>query len=234
MSKRLVWMLTLFVAAAPLCASGAAAQTKVGAEVASLIERLGDGDEEKAMRAAHALAGMGPRVIPALAESLKRRRGCQFQFVASGVIYAIDKDEAAANPVLADVASGRCEGSSENDRNVRRMAAFALVTRAEGIPHVARMLRAGETFARRTAAFAFDELTEKMNGARPDSVEVTPEMLSAVRAALPLLAGALADRDEVVCVMSREALEQAQGAPSAELRAEAARLLKASPPRCPN
>jgi HEAT repeat protein len=237
MSKRIIRVSLTFVLAwllLPWQAAAGAPQAGGEAEVASLIERLGDKNEEQAMRAAHALTAMGPRVRPALAESLKRRKGCQFQFVASGIIYAIDKNEAAANSILADVAQGKCEGSSKNDRGVRRLAVFSLVTRAEGIPLVARLLKDRETFVRQSAAFAFDELTEKMGDARPDAVKVTPEMVAAVGAALPLLVEALGDQDEVVRCMSLEAMEQAQAVSSAELREEAARLMKGVKPRCSN
>jgi HEAT repeat protein len=209
-----------------LCGPPLTARARQGADVEGLIKQLEDKDERTVMKAAQALMRLGPGAVAPLAEGMKTRKGCQFQYVASGIIYAIDHDKARANPVLEDVMLGRCRGSSERDLKLRRMAAFALVVRADGIPLVARMLSDKETFNRRTAAFAFDELTEKLQGARPDSIEVTPEIQRAFKEALPALVRALGDRDEVVRCMSYEAVGQAQGSRSEELRSEAARLAR--------
>lgn len=224
----LLWLLSSFN---PFL-SAQASQTTGEADVPALVNKLEDKNERTVMMAAVALKKIGPSVIPALVEGLKQRKGCQFQFVASGVVYDLDRKQETANPILIDVALGRCEGSSKNDLAVRRHAAFALVTRAEGIPAVAQMLSDKDTFTRRSAAFAFDELTEKMGGARPDSIKVTPEILKAAKDALPLLVHALGDKDEVVRCMSFEAIEQAQGSTHQELRAEANRLMQGVKVRC--
>ena len=209
-------------------------QTAEAADTSRLIDKLEDKNEKAAMMAAAALVKSGPGVIPALAERLKQRRGCQFQFVASGVIYELDRREESANSILTDVALGRCEGTSKNDLSVRRHAAFSLVLRARGIPAVAQMLKDKETFIRRGAAFAFDDLTERLEEGRPDSVRVTPEIISATRDALPSLIQALSDKDEVVRCTSYEAVEQAQGSSHEELRSEARRLMQGVKVRCSN
>jgi HEAT repeat protein len=212
--------------------SSTASQKSDAADVPRLIDELGDKDEQTAMKAALALLKLGAGVIPALRESLKQRKGCQFQFVASGVIFQIDHDEGFANPILTDVALGRCEGTSKNDLAVRRQAAFSLVVRAAGIPAVAQMLKDKDTLIRRSAAFAFDDLTERMEDGRPDSIKVTPEIVGATKDALPLLVQALDDKDEVVRCMSYESLEQAQGSSHEEVRAEARRLMQGVKVRC--
>ncbi len=198
----------------------------------ALVKKLDGKKDAEVLEAADALKRLGPSVIPALEEGMRKRRGCQFLYVASGVVYAIDKDKRRANPVLSDVVLGRCEGSSRRDLMARRVAAFALAGRAEGLPVVARLFKDKESFNRQTAAFAFDELTEKIRGSRPDSVEATPELMKALKEALPLLVGATGDGDEAVRCMSYEALEQARGGPSAELRAEVERLMRGVKVRC--
>jgi HEAT repeat protein len=214
--------------------SSAAPQKSDAADVPRLIDELGSKDEQTAVKAAVALSKLGAGVIPSLREGLRQRKGCQFQFVASGVIFEIERDEASVNPVLSDVALGRCEGASKNDLAVRRHAAFSLVVRAAGIPVVAQMLQDKETFVRRSAAFAFDELTERMEDGRPDSIEVTPELVSAMKGALPLLVAALGDKDEVVRCTSYESLEQARGSSHEEVRTEARRLMQGVRVRCSN
>ncbi len=192
----------------------------------ALIMKLEGKKDAEVLAAADALKRLGPSVIPALEESMRKRRGCQFLYVASGVVYSIDRDKRRANPVLSDVVLGRCEGSSRRDLMVRRVAAFALVERAEGLPLVAQMFKDKESFNRQSAAFAFDGLTEKIRGSRPDGVGATPELLKALKDALPLLVEAFGDGDEVVRCMSYEAVEQARGAPAADVRAEVERLMR--------
>lgn len=215
-----------------ICCPSFPALAQKGEDVPALIRKLEGKTDEEVMRAAGALARLGPSVIPALEEGMRRRRGCQFLYVASGVVYRIDKDKRRANPVLSDVVLGRCEGSSKRDLMVRRVAAFALVERAEGVPVVAQLFRDGESFDRQTAAFAFDELTEKIRGSRPDGVEAAPELLRALKEALPLIVGALGDGDEVVRCMSLEAIEQARAAPAADVRTEVERLMRGVTVRC--
>lgn len=216
-----------------LCgAAPSALARQTGEDVPALIKQLEGKRDAEVLEAAGALRRLGPSVIPALEEAMRKRRGCQFLYVASGVVYAIDKDKRRANPVLSDVVLGRCEGSSRRDLMVRRVAAFALAERAEGLPVVAQLFRDKEGFNRQSAAFAFDELTEKIRDSRPDGVAATPELLKALKEALPLLVEATGDGDEVVRCMSYEALEQARSAPSAELRAEVERLMRGVKVRC--
>jgi hypothetical protein len=60
-----------------------------------------------------------------------------------------------------------------------------------------RIARKKSTFERRSAAFAFDDLTERLDG-RPPEIVATPEMLAATKEALPTLAQALNDMDDYV------------------------------------
>ena len=200
-------------------------------DVPSLIKKLEDKDEGAALAAGVELIQAGKSVIPLLVDSLKQKRGCQFQFVASGVVYQLDEKNEVVNSTLIDIVSGKCKGTSTNDLIIRRQAAFALVGKAEGIPVIAEMLKDKDTFIRRSAAFAFDELTERIEG-RPPQVKATPEVLRATKAALPSLVQALSDKDEIVRCMSFESLEQIQRSKHEELRFEANSLMQGVTVRC--
>ncbi|MGH9880881.1 MAG: hypothetical protein ACRD6N_05545, partial [Pyrinomonadaceae bacterium] len=92
-------------------------------------------------------------------------------------------------------------------------------------------LKDKDTFIRRSAAFAFDEFTERIEG-RPPEIAGTPEIISATKAALPALVQALNDKDEVVRCMSYESLEQVQRSKHEALRSEANRLMRGLTVNC--
>lgn len=201
------------------------------ADVPSLVGKLNDKDERTVLSAAQAFIAIRPSVIPALVDVLGKERGCQLQFVASGVIYKLEPRHAIVNSTLIGITRGECKESSRNSLIIRRQAAFALVGKAEGIQVIAGMLKDKDTFVRRSAAFAFDELTERIEG-RPPEVTATPEIVGAIKAALPLLMQAVDDKDEVVRCMSYESLEQIQRSKHEALRTEANRLVQGMKPRC--
>jgi HEAT repeat protein len=185
-------------------------------DVSSLVKKLKSKDEEVQFNASKALISMGPNAIPTLVEVLNKEKGCQMQFIVSGIIYRIEPKHEIVNATLLDIIRGKCKGSSTEDLITRRQAAFALVAKAEGIAIIAEMLKDKETFIRRSAAFAIDELTERIGG-RPPEVRVTPEISKAIKAALPLLIQAFNDKDEIVRCMSYESMEQLQSTKHEEL-----------------
>jgi hypothetical protein len=206
-------------------------KVKRQADIPSLIRKLEDKDERVVISSADSLIDAGSQVIPALIAVLKEKKECQIQFVASGVIYQLDRKNEIVNSTLIDIVRGKCKGSLRNDLIIRRQAAFALVGKAEGIPVIADMLKDKDTFVRRSAAFAFDDLTERLEG-RPPEVRATPEIIRATKAALPFLAQALNDKDEIVRCMSYESLEQTQRSKHEELRSEANRFMQGVTVRC--
>ncbi len=133
---------------------------------------------------------------------------------------------------LIDIIKGKCKATPPRDLIIRRQAAFALVAKLEGIPIIAGMLKEKDTFIRRSAAFAFDELTERLQG-RPPAIPATPEIINATKAALPPLVEALNDKDDVVRCMSYEALEQLRGSKHEILRSEVNRLMQDLKVQCP-
>jgi HEAT repeat protein len=213
-----------------LSATGLAQQPGAGsiATVATLVHQLEDKNEQVVGEAARELTKRGRSVAPALVVALHERRGCQMQWVASGIL---DLDELDLEPqlvttTLMNMAKGNCGSRSETDRLLQRQAALAVVSRVEAIPVMARMLSDRDVFIRRSAAFAFDELTERLQG-RPPEIEATKEMLDATRNALPfLLEAAMHDQDEIVHCMSYESLDQARRSTHDALRADAVTLLE--------
>jgi hypothetical protein len=195
-------------------------------DVPLLLKKLEDTDSRVVLDAASQLTKLGSSIAPALVEALRDRRECRLQWVASGILRRLELHHRLVNETLLDIAKGKCEGNSRDDLILRREAAFALVGKVEGIPLIAEMLTDKDLFMRRSAAFAFDDLTERLQG-RPPQVEATAEIVEATTRVFPLLLqGALTDRDEVVRCMSYEALDQARRGRHERLRAEASRLLE--------
>lgn len=200
-------------------------------DVSSLVKRLEDKDERVVFSAAQALANEGSKVTPVLVRVLQEKKGCQLQFVASGIIHRLEPKHEIVNSTLIDIIRGKCKVSSQRDLIIRRQAAFALVAKPEGISVITDMLKDKDTFIRRSAAFAFDELTERLEG-RPPEIAATPEIISATKVALPALVQALIDKDEVVRCMSYESLEQVQRSKHETLRSDANRLMRGVTVRC--
>ena len=59
-----------------------------------------------------------------------------------------------------------------------------MIDRPRGIALMTELLRKGDLLARRRAAFAFDELTERLLPDHPRAIAATPEILAAAEAAL--------------------------------------------------
>jgi HEAT repeat protein len=195
-------------------------------DVPRLLKQLEEKDSRVVGDAASQLTKIGPPVGPALVDALRDRKGCQLQWTASGILHRLKLEPRLVDVTLLDIARGKCKGGSREDRQIKRQAAFVLVGRVEGIPAIAELLTARDVFVRQTAAFAFDDLTERLEG-RPPRVEATTDIMSATTKAFPLLLGAaLKDKDEVVRCMSYESLDQARRSTHEPLRSEATRLLE--------
>jgi HEAT repeat protein len=194
-------------------------------DVPLLLKRLEDRDSRVVFAAAAQLTKLGSSIAPALIEALRDRHGCRLQWVASGILFRLEIERRLVNATLLDIAKGKCEGTSRDDLILRREAALALIGKVDGILMIAEMLTDNDLFVQRSAAFAFDDLTERLEGRSPQ-VEATTEILEATKRAFPLLLqAALRDRDEVVRCMSYESLDQARRSKHEPLRTEATRLL---------
>jgi hypothetical protein len=102
---------------------------------------------------------------------------------------------------LIELSTGGRESSSEEELLCRRGATFLLAFSAKGIRVLTGLLRNGENlFIRRSAIFAFDELTE--TGNYPEG------SLEAMKEAIPVIAESRKLNDEVMQNMSNEVLWQ--------------------------
>jgi HEAT repeat protein len=173
-----------------------------------LIDQLGSKNEQSMMAAVEALTRQGPQVVPAIVEALDRRRECQVQFVASGVLRRIDPAHNRIEPALATLARGECGGGSAQDFSLKQQAAFALSYTASGLALLTDMVPHKDVLTRRRVAFAFEDLAEKMN-ARTEEFRPPSTLTGPVAHALPKLAPFLDDRDERVRCVTLEAMEQA-------------------------
>jgi hypothetical protein len=196
------------------------------ADVPALLKQLEDRNDATVERAIAQLVKIGPSAGPGLVTALRERRGCQLRWVASGILSQLKIEQPAVDAALIEIATGRCEARSSNDAILKREAAFIVVAKVQGVPVIAGLLNEKDTFLRRSAAFAFDELTERLEG-RPPAITATPDMLAATLEALPLLSRAVAqDKDEVVRCMSYEALDQARRSAHELLRFGATKALE--------
>jgi HEAT repeat protein len=173
-----------------------------------LINQLVDTDAQKVRAAAEALMRQTSQVVPALLEALDTRQECQMQFVASAVLRKFEPDHSRIEATLAKLARGTCTGASQQDVVFKQDSAYALSYTASGMALLIEMVPHKDLLTRRRVAFAFEDLTEKMNSAfeemRPPAAIVEP-----TAQALPKLAPFLSDPDEVLRCVTLEALQQA-------------------------
>ena len=219
----LVW-----VSASPLVR----AQSQSAPITQELINQLVDPDEQKVRAAADGLMRQGAQVIPALLEALNTRQECQMQFVASAVLRQFDPNHSRIEAALAKLARGVCTGTARQDVVFKQDAAYALSQTASGMALLIEMVPHTDLLVRRRVAFAFEDLTEKMNSPfeemRPPAAIVGPTAES-----LPKLAPFLYDPDEVLRCVTFEALQHASASKHESLVAAAAAVLGGKKLSCP-
>jgi hypothetical protein len=210
-----------------LCFASAAAATLAESQAgnrAELVKQLGDRNEQKMMAAFEALAKQGPEVIPALLEALDKQQGCQMQFVASGVLRKLEPGHARIETTLAKLARGECSGGSEQDAVFKQESAFALSQTASGIALLVDMVPHKDLRTRRRVAFAFEDLTEKLNSTM-EEFRAPATLVKPTAEALPKLSPFLTDRDEMLRCVTLEAMEQGSACPHASIAAAAKAVL---------
>jgi hypothetical protein len=217
----------------PISASSAqATRVNSATDIPALIKKLKDDKDEVALQTAEELGKLGQPVVLPLQEFLKKERGCRPRVLAAQLLTGLAPDSEVIVSSMLDVVKNPCYWSPQRDLIVRRNAAFVLANTVAGVRTLTEMLKSKKTFERRSAVFAFDELTEKIEGVRPDSISATPAIISATKAAIPSLIQALNDKDEIVYCVAYESLEQLQRSKHDDLRDEANRLMKGVNVRC--
>jgi len=207
---------------------------RLGAQTPSvqqLIDQLASKNEQTMMTAYEALLKQGAQVLPALVETLDKRRECQVQFVASGVIRKIEPNHSRIEPALAVLARGECSGNSEQDFVLRQESAFALSYTPSGITLLGDMVPHKDVLTRRRVAFAFEDLTEKIE-LTADEFKAVATLVEPTAQALPKLAPFLSDGDERVRCVTLEALEQARDSRHAAISGAAKGILAGKKVSC--
>jgi hypothetical protein len=162
---------------------------------------------------------------------LDKRKECQMQFVASGILRRIDPAHTGIETALATLARGECSGNSKQDFIFKQEAAFALSRSLSGLERLSDMVLHPDLATRRRVAFAFEDLTEKFDSpierARPPAALIEP-----TARALPKLAPFLADRDEMLRCVTLEAMEQAGASRHPSIAAAAKAVLEGKKVNC--
>ena len=216
----------MMLGSAMALAAQAPAAVDASRRVHDLLVLVESADHAAAFEAATELERIGPSVAPALVETLKTSPGCQAQWVASGVLARLKLEAALVETTLLQMARGTCQPLSVADVRLQQDAAFAVIDRVRGISLMAELMRGDDQMARYRAAFAFDELTERLVPDHPRAIAPTPEIVAATEAALPLLRGVAVSRANAqLRCLSYEALDQARRLPIDALRARATKLL---------
>lgn len=222
MSRRrasLTWTILLMTVAwlTPLCRSQSVAP-KRRAELVELLKTYQSDNAEISNKARKELLRDRDKTFPALLEILKGGKGCDERKAAAEFLVENDPKNEAVVPPLVEISKGRKGFSSEEDLLCRRGATFLLAFSTTGIRALTELLKDKDLFVRRSAIFAFDELTETSN--YPDG------SLQAMKEAIPVIAQAAEEKDKIVSEMSQEVLAQISRSDIEVLSSEAKRLIK--------
>jgi hypothetical protein len=170
------------------------------AELRALIEKSLSKDRAVADEANAKLSALTVRDLSTLLAITKTGPTCH-RVKAAQAIVDLDKENRTLLPILVELSTEGDAFSSEEDLLCRRGATFLLAFSAQGIRILTSMLKEGKNlFIRRSAIFAFDELTE--TGNYPEG------SLEAMKEAIPVIAQSRKLDDEVMQSMSNEVLWQ--------------------------
>jgi hypothetical protein len=189
------------VVVASFCTCFAQEQKPVSeAELRDLIKKSFSKDHKTVDEANGKLSKLTVQNLPVLAVISKNGATCERMKAADSIVY-LDKENKAVIPVLVELSTEGNASSTEEDLLCRRGATFLLAYSTEGIRVLTGMLKDGKNlFIRRSAIFAFDELTETANYPKGS--------MEAMKEAIPVIAGSGKIDDEVMQNMSNEVLWQ--------------------------
>jgi hypothetical protein len=170
------------------------------AELRALIKTSLSKEHKAANEAVEKLSELTVRDLPILGVIAKKGTTCE-RMKAAQAIVDLNKENKTLIPVLVELSTTGNEFSSEEELLCRRGATFLLAFSSDGIRVLTDMLKHGKNlFIRRSAIFAFDELTE--TGNYPEGG------LEAMKAAIPIIAESRKLQDQVMENMSNEVLWQ--------------------------
>ena len=186
-------------------------------EIRILMNTSFNKDNKSAEIAKAKLEKLDVHYIPVLKEILEKGGLCEQFQSAQLIIDLTKKDNKAILPQLIN-ASQRypLDSLSDSDEWIcRRGIAFLLPYSAPGIRALTKLLTHKSLYLRQNAIFGFDDLTE-VKDYKNDS-------LKAIKEAVPVIAKAIQDDDEIVSEMSDEVLTQIGDDPRTEDLVEAER-----------
>ena len=195
--------------------------SKTEAEIRALLKKSLAKKYKVADEANEVLSKLSVRDVPVLTAILRKGETCE-RMKAARLIVDLDRGNRSLTPALIELSKGGTESSSEDDLLCRRGATFLLALSAEGIRELTKFLRTGENlFIRRSAIFAFDELTETSNYPEGD--------LEVLKEAIPVIAESRKMDDEVLQNMSDEVLWQIVRGDNEDLSEIAKKYVEDSP-----
>ena len=166
----------------------------VQTDIQNLIAKLRSEDDEVRQDAAVALAKQGNSAVQLLLEMLDNEQGYA-RVYAARVILNDDGNNQRAFAALVEAARNKKERLE-----VRRYAAYALaLIEPHGIRTLVGMLKEEDTFVRRSAVFALEELMEIR-------AHLALNFFVLLKSSIPQLLSATSDPDEIVRGVSVEAL----------------------------
>ena len=210
-------------------------------DIPTLIKKLADENEYVSKSAAEALIKIGPSVIAPLSESLTQTKYCDFQFAAAEVIRKIDKKQEIVKSILLDVAGGKCGYRYPPEKYLpdanfssvvsQWFAAAVLATEIDGgITLVTELLNDGTGIY--SASFAFARLMEMIEKNRLEKIEIKPEMISEIKAAIPILVKALDIENKKLRCDFYDIIQGLQKSGFEQLRVEANRVMQGKTVDC--
>lgn len=208
-------------------------------DIATLINRLEDEREFDTKEASNALIKTGKSVIPSLIESLKQKKGCEFQFFAVEVIRKLDPKQEIIKSTLFDVARGKCEYRYPPekylpDANLGSVlcmfnAASSLAEIEGGIPLITELLK-GDGIV--SSSYGFARIVEMLERSKQNKTPVKPEIINQVKDAIPLLVKTLDTESGKLRCDFYDVLEYLRDSDYEELRVEVNRAMQGITVRC--
>jgi hypothetical protein len=206
-----VALLTLVLAAN--LSSAVAQQAPDAAQIRKLITRSRSKDLKTSDEAREALSKLDSKSLPALTSILKKGTPCD-QVESARLIFSLDPQNPEIVPVMTDVTRGgtlRTLFHLQEEMICRRSAAYVLAFSADGVRVLARLLKEGDEWEKRTAIFALDELTETSDYPAP--------IIQPMKDLIPEIGKASKAKDQVLSEMADEVLGQIARGSNAELSA---------------
>jgi HEAT repeat protein len=200
--------------------------------VNAAISQLEAGDQQAIVAAKEMLKARGQEVVPVLLKTLHDNPSCATQINVADVLRDLQPESPVPNATLLSIVQTKCKTKPQLEALYRRQAAFALVSRADGLPTILGLLKGGDSNLRHAASAAFFDLMKSLSSGTP-KVDLTPALVDAAKTAMEALVNVLKDSDQYVRCGAYDTLTEAQKAPSDELKQQATKLIEGVPkPKC--